>query len=60
MGEAERNSQWIRRVRGALAEGLGVEDIALRLSCDVEDVRREVSILRENGALARIYERNEG
>lgn len=56
MDNAARNSQWICRVRQALAEGFGVEDIALRLSCAVEDVRNEVRILRESGLLARIYD----
>ncbi|MDE4189641.1 hypothetical protein [Phaeobacter gallaeciensis] len=59
MPTAEMNTQWICRVREALAEGLGVEDIALRLSCAVEDVRREVEILRETDNLGRLYERSE-
>jgi DNA-binding NarL/FixJ family response regulator len=59
MPTAETNTQWICRVREALAEGLGVEDIALRLSCAVEDVRREVEILRETDNLGRLYERSE-
>lgn len=59
MPTAEMNTQWICHVREALAEGLGVEDIALRLSCAVEDVRREVEILRETDNLGRLYERNE-
>jgi len=59
MPTAEQNTQWICRVREALAEGLGVEDIALRLSCAVEDVRREVEILRETDNLGRLYERSE-
>lgn len=52
---AQANSQWICRVRESLREGYGVEDIALRLKCDVEDVRQEVKILREQGDLERIY-----
>lgn len=56
MDKARRNSHWICRVREDLAQGFGVEDIALRLSCAVEDVRREVRILRDEGLLARIYD----
>ena len=52
-----RNSQWICRVREHLREGFGVEDIAIRLKCDVEAVRAEVWILREQGDLERIYRR---
>lgn len=45
------NSQWIGQVNRLLREGLGVEDIAIRLKCDVEAVRVEVAILREMVAL---------
>lgn len=55
MKEARRNDQWIGAVRKFLRLGLGVEDIALHIHCDVEDVRREVRILRESGELAKIY-----
>jgi hypothetical protein len=54
---AQANTMWICRVREALREGYGVEDIALRERCDVEDVRREVQILREEGALATMFRR---
>ena len=47
---------WQQRVRHDLQDGLGVEDIARNTRADVEDVRREVSILRANGDLQKIFE----
>jgi hypothetical protein len=52
---AQANSNWQARVRGLLRDGYGVEDIAVRLKCDVADVRAEVAILRADGQLAAIY-----
>lgn len=52
-----KNSAWQVRVRNLLSSGLGVEDIAIELNCAVEDVRREVSILRAEGCLADIFRR---
>ena len=52
---ADRNSNWQVRVRGLLAQGYGVEDIALRLSYDLKSVQAEVKILRQSGELRRIY-----
>lgn len=59
MDRASENSMWICQVREALSDGLGVEDIALKLSCDVEDVRQEVRILRDGWNLQNILERNQ-
>ncbi len=53
--QAARNSLWIVKVRICLQDGYGVEDISLMLNCSVEDVRREVEILRESNLLALIY-----
>lgn len=53
--QALRNSAWIGKVRQLLREGQGVEDIALKLKCDVTAVRSEVSILRELGELEGLY-----
>lgn len=53
--QAARNSHWIVKVRICLQDGYGVEDISLMLNCSVEDVRREVEILRESNLLALIY-----
>lgn len=47
---------WQQRVRHALQDGLGVEDIARNMRADVETVRREVSILRANGDLQKLFE----
>lgn len=52
---AQRNSNWQAKVRALLRDGYGVEDIALRLRCDVGDVRSEVAILRAEGELARMF-----
>lgn len=52
---ADRNLNWQAQVRGLLAHGFGIEDIALRLECDLESVQAEVKILREEGELRRIY-----
>lgn len=50
----ERNTHWQMRVREYLRQGFGVEDIALKLGCAPDDVRREISILRQEGRLAKI------
>ena len=44
----------IDRIEALLREGLGVEDIAVRLSCEVEAVRLAVRIFREEGRLVEI------
>jgi hypothetical protein len=54
---AQANTMWICRVREALREGYGVEDIAVRERCNVEDVRREVEILRAEGAFKVMFRR---
>lgn len=48
---AQANSNWQQRVRSLLSTGLGVEDIAVSLSCDVQAVRCEVQILRDSKEL---------
>ena len=55
MTKSYQNSQWIHRVRTLLKDGWGVEDIGLMLKCSVDDVRLEVSILRESGELENMY-----
>lgn len=57
MQSAEKNSAWIAMVRNMLSLGFGVEDIALKSKSKLEDVRREVNILRANGDLKSIYKR---
>ena len=47
----ERNTAWQTTVRNLLRDGLGVEDIAVKLECEVAAVRREVKILRDEGRL---------
>lgn len=55
---AYSNSNWQGDVRRMILwDGLGVEDVALRLGCSAEHVRQEVSILREEGVLANFYAR---
>lgn len=51
---ADSNSQWQSRVRSLLKEGLGSEDIAVKLRCDLAAVQREIQILRESGDLKKI------
>lgn len=51
----KQNTSWICRVRTLLKEGFGVENIAIKLNCDVQAVRNEVVILRELGELGRMY-----
>ncbi len=46
---------WQQNVGSMLAEGWGVEDIALKLSVDVESVRMMVRTMRQFGALDRIF-----
>lgn len=53
----QQNTMWICRVRESLKAGFGVEDIALRENCDVEDVRKEVIILRESDSLKVMFGR---
>ena len=50
-----RNDAWQTAVRGLLKQGYGVENIAIKLKCDVQDVRREVAILRDSGEIARMF-----
>ena len=56
----QQNTTWMVRVRQLLDQGYGTEDIAIKLECDVKHVRNEVQILRETGALKRIYGIGEG
>ena len=51
---AQSNTMWQKSVRDLFAEGLGSRDIAVKLKCDVLDVRRELWILRESGKLPKI------
>lgn len=51
MTEAARNDAWQRRVHALLRAGLGAENIGLKLSCPADQVRAEISILRQEGRL---------
>ena len=50
----QRNTHWQTSVRRLLREGYGAEDIAIKLKCSADDVRREIHILREEGRLTKI------
>jgi hypothetical protein len=50
----QQNTSWMVKVRDLLGQGLGVEDIAIRLGCSAEDIRREIEIYREEGRLTEI------
>lgn len=45
---------WIVKVRDLLRQGFGVEDIAVKLKCDVSHVRAEVEIYRREGRLKEV------
>lgn len=47
--------EWRMSVRTLLRAGFGVEDIALKLKCSVETVRRYVKRLREAGELREMF-----
>lgn len=47
---------WKVAVIRDLRDGFGVEDIALRMDCDVQRVRDFVADLRKHGLLSRLYE----
>lgn len=51
---AIRNDVWQGDVHALLRQGYGAEDIAIKLNCRADDVRREVQILRETHQLARV------
>lgn len=42
-------------IQRLLADGLGVEDITIRLGVDAEEVRRMISAMRISGKLNEIY-----
>lgn len=54
---AQQNVAWQTAVRRLLKMGYGVEDISLKVSCDVQHVRDEVAILRADGELDRMFPR---
>lgn len=56
---ARANSQWIGRVKALIRDGYGVEDIAVKLACDVACVRTEVAILRDMGELNDLFGRDQ-
>ena len=57
MPRNKANEQWQRYVKSLLGQGWGVEDISVKMGCDIEHVRAEVQILRQSGALKRVYNR---
>lgn len=50
-----RGDRWFARVEKMLWQGYGVEDIAIRLRCEIEDVRRHVATLRKSARLAKMF-----
>lgn len=51
MPTAQQNTIWQSKVWTTLRAGYGVEDVAVMLKCNVDDVRREVQIAREEGTI---------
>ena len=56
MNSGQLNSVWQTRVKTLLSKGYGVEDIAIKTGVDVQHVRNEVAILRDDGALYRMFQ----
>ena len=54
--ETPGSTPWKAAVIRDLREGFGVEDIALRMDCDVQRVRDFVADLRKHGLLPHLYE----
>lgn len=54
-GSSRANDAWSANVRTLLRDGLGADDIALRLHCAAADVRAEIRILRAEGVLATLW-----
>jgi hypothetical protein len=55
ISEEVLRKEWQASVLEYLFQGFGVEDIAVKLWCDVVDVRYEVKRLRQNGQLSKIF-----
>ena len=55
MDKAGQNEEWQSKVKTLLLDGLGVDDIALKLGCKVEDVRDEFGILRASGEMKKMF-----
>lgn len=49
--------EWRWKAKNLLAEGFGVEDVAVKLSVPADDVRKLVRALRNSGRIAEITER---
>jgi|GEM_PF-3961214 len=54
--ETPGSEHWKAAVIRDLREGYGVEDIALRMECDVQAVRDLVAYLRKHGVLPWLYQ----
>jgi len=50
-----QNSRWQGRVISLMRDGLGFDDIAVKMGCPPEQVRLEAQILRDEGRLIEIY-----
>lgn len=50
----DQNTGWMVKVRSLLGKGYGAEDIAIKLGCSADDVRREVEIYRQEGRIKEI------
>ena len=49
------NAPWVSEAERLLSEGYGVEDIAVKLNINTDDVRKLVGLLRLRGALQELY-----
>lgn len=50
-----KRSAFVRTTKDLLLQGYGVEDIAIRIGCAVDEVRRLVKALRATGELKRMF-----
>jgi hypothetical protein len=54
-----RSRAWVYRVGAMLRDGLGVEDIALKLECEARQVRTQVALFRGAGLLKKWFPKGE-
>jgi hypothetical protein len=54
-----RSRAWVDRVGALLRDGLGVEDIALKLECEARQVRAQVALFRGAGLLKKWWPKQE-
>jgi hypothetical protein len=46
---------WVTSIAALLRDGFGVEDIAIKLSCHPDQVRKMVAVFRREGLMAKWF-----